>query len=72
MTQLERHSVDGRMVLDAAIPAPSGRGSVTHGGLADRGWARREGHGTRYYRRRFTDAAEAGAVIVAAYAVIYG
>jgi len=44
--QLTRQSVDGRMVLDAAIPAPSSRGTANRSVLADRGWTIREAYAT--------------------------
>jgi len=70
--KLTRQSLDGRTLLDAEIPAPSNRGSVARRVLADRGWPKTDGPGTRYYRRRFTDAGEAVAAIVAAYEAVYG
>jgi hypothetical protein len=72
LTQIVRRSVDGRTMLDAAIPMPSGRGAIDRRILADRGWARPRGRGARYYRRRFADAEEAFAGIISAYEAVYG
>jgi hypothetical protein len=72
LTQIVRQWVDGRTMLDAAIPMPSGRGLTDRRILADRGWTRPRGREARYYRRRFVDANDAFAGIISAYEAVYG
>lgn len=63
---------DGRVWLDATIPAPSGASGHARRVLAAHGWTAPTGPGTRSYRRRLTTPDEAMSVVLEAYSLVHG